>query len=202
MGEAPEACLPTLILLCSTHHLRKLLPVTVCAALLAGDSSCVWLTLCVWFAALQALDMCVRLMLRGEVAGLTSSWRFAYEGREDAPEVCSSDVMILYTCGTVVFVVFAVPHGRLPQRLPAPGFACIQGLVAGDVEFEIELLGFEKEAHQQMLSGADKLERGARLKDQGNQLFKQVRPQLQWLIALGACRHVSAHGGLVPCLLH
>ncbi len=31
--------------------------------------------------------MCVRLMLPGEVAALTSTWRFAYEGRQDAPEV-------------------------------------------------------------------------------------------------------------------
>ena len=99
MGEAPEARLPKLIPLCSMRQLRKPLPDTVCSAVLAGASSCIWLTTCVWFAALQALDMCVRLMLRGEVAGLTSSWHYAYEGREDAPEVCSGDVIILYTCG-------------------------------------------------------------------------------------------------------
>ena len=29
--------------------------------------------------------MCVRLMLKGEVAALTSTWRHAYEGRADAP---------------------------------------------------------------------------------------------------------------------
>lgn len=31
--------------------------------------------------------MCVRLMLAGEVAAITSTWAFAYEGRQDAPQV-------------------------------------------------------------------------------------------------------------------
>lgn len=34
----------------------------------------------------QALDMCVRLMLRGEVAALTAAWSHAYDGRDDAPQ--------------------------------------------------------------------------------------------------------------------
>lgn len=34
----------------------------------------------------EALDMSVRLMLCGEVAVVTSTWRYAYEGRQDAPQ--------------------------------------------------------------------------------------------------------------------
>ena len=69
----------------------------------------------------------------------------------------------------------------------------MQGLAAGSVEFEVELLGFEKEAHQEMLSGADKLERAARLKDQGNQLFKQARSQQGGVLGHDTSR------GLFPC---
>ena len=35
----------------------------------------------------EAVDMAVRLMLRGEVAAVRSSWQYAYEGRDDAPQV-------------------------------------------------------------------------------------------------------------------
>lgn len=39
--------------------------------------------------------MCVRLMLRGEVASVASTWRFAFEGREDAPQVCTQGLCSL-----------------------------------------------------------------------------------------------------------
>ena len=84
-------------------------------------------------------------------------------------------------------------HAVLTTASPVPASAFVQGLAAGRVEFEVELLGFE-EAHQQSLSGADKLERAARLKDQGNQLFKQARQQER-----GSLRH-GASCGLFCCL--
>lgn len=87
------------------------------------------------YSWVQALDMCVRLMLPGEVAALTSSWQYAYEGRLDAPSSLQS--------------------------------GC-------SMEFEVELIDFEKEPTQHALSGADKLKHAARLKEQGNMLFKQV----------------------------
>ncbi|KAL4447985.1 hypothetical protein ABPG75_005204 [Micractinium tetrahymenae] len=87
----------------------------------------------------EALDMCVRLMLRGEVSALTSTWRFAYEGRQDAPK----------------------------------------GLQPGTpVEYEVELLDFEKEPSQHALAGEERLQRGGRLKEQGNQLYKQGKTKL------------------------
>ena len=33
------------------------------------------------------MDMGVRLMLRGEVASLTSTWKHSYQGRQDVPQV-------------------------------------------------------------------------------------------------------------------
>lgn len=49
------------------------------------------------------------------------------------------------------------------------------GLAPGSrVVFEVELVGFERQAHQHQLEGAQRLERCARLKEQGNALFKQV----------------------------
>lgn len=82
----------------------------------------------------------------------------------------------------------------LNTALPVPAPSVVQGLAAGRVEFEVELLGFAKEAHQQSLSGADKLQQAARLKDQGNQLFKQARPQQR-----GSRGHGSSHG-FICCL--
>ena len=82
MGEAPEACLlPKLVL--PAH-----LPARPPACPPARPPACLSCPPSVWRASLQALDMCVRLMLRGEVAALSSSWRYAYEGRQDAPQVC------------------------------------------------------------------------------------------------------------------
>lgn len=57
-----------------------------------------------------------------------------------------------------------------PSPLPA-----LQGLPAGGrVQFEVELLGFEREANEHQLAGPAKLERCSKLKEQGNTLFKQV----------------------------
>ncbi|EFN57340.1 hypothetical protein CHLNCDRAFT_142698 [Chlorella variabilis] len=46
------------------------------------------------------------------------------------------------------------------------------------MEFEVELIDFEKEPTQHALSGADKLKHAARLKEQGNMLFKQGKTKL------------------------
>lgn len=35
----------------------------------------------------QALDMAVRLMLKGEVCSVRSSWQYSYQGRQDVPQV-------------------------------------------------------------------------------------------------------------------
>lgn len=87
----------------------------------------------------EALDMCARLMLRGELAVVTATWRYAFDGRDDAP-----------------------------QGLPA----------GGRVQFEVELLGFEREANEHQLAGPAKLERCSKLKEQGNTLFKQGKTRL------------------------
>ncbi|PSC68182.1 Peptidyl-prolyl cis-trans isomerase PASTICCINO1 [Micractinium conductrix] len=87
----------------------------------------------------ESLDMCVRLMLTGEVAALTASWRYCYEGRDDAPE-------------------------GLPP--------------SSSVEFEVELASFDRQPSQHALGGAEKLQRSAQLKEQGNALYKQGRTRL------------------------
>lgn len=83
----------------------------------------------------------------------------------------------LRSCGEQAMLRF----GPLsPALLPLP--ASLQGLPAGGrVEFEVELLGFDREANEHALPGPAKLERGQKLKEQGNTLYKQVR-------VLGACR--------------
>lgn len=86
--------------------------------------------------------MCVRLMLPGELAAVASTWRYAYEGRSDAPAGLET---------------------------------------GGGVEYELELVGFEREPNLHALSAADKLERAGRLKEQGNALFKQVGGQGGWV---------------------
>ena len=54
----------------------------------------------------------------------------------------------------------------------------MQGLPSGArVQFEVELLGFDKQAGEHALPGPAKLERAAQLKEQGNALFKQVGGQ-------------------------
>lgn len=105
--------------------------------------------------------MCVRLMLPGEVAAVTATWRQAYEGRQDAP-----------------------------AGLPAGGAVC----------FELELLGFEKEPNPHALAGPEKLERGARTKEQGNQLFKQVGVAAAAREG-GAARQAGATSTGLPCVL-
>ncbi len=42
-------------------------------------------------ACLQAVDQSVRLMLRGEIAAVKSTWRYSYQGRDDAPAGVSPD---------------------------------------------------------------------------------------------------------------
>lgn len=34
--------------------------------------------------------MCARLMLRGELAVVTATWRYAFDGRDDAPQASFS----------------------------------------------------------------------------------------------------------------
>ena len=87
-------------------------------------------------------------MLAGEVALVTAAWRYAYEGRRDAPAGLQA-----------------------PAAQDGGG-----GGGGGSVEFEVELLDFAREATQhELLPGAEKLAVGERLKQQGNQLFKQAR---------------------------
>lgn len=63
----------------------------------------------------------------------------------------------------------------LPTRWPRPSVPRPQGLEAGcSVEFELELLGYEREPNQHELEGEERLQRGGRLKQQGNELYKQV----------------------------
>ncbi len=51
----------------------------------------------------------------------------------------------------------------------------VEGLPEGSsVEFEVELVGFQHEPNWASLGPADKLERAARWKEQGNALYKQV----------------------------
>ena len=74
------------------------------------------------------------------------------------------------------------------------------GLAPGTrVAFEVELASFEREPHAQALSGAERLERGGRLKEQGNALYKQARRcgreagALQVLAGRQAGRQVAHH---------
>lgn len=63
----------------------------------------------------------------------------------------------------------------LPRMSPPASPAALQGLPAGGrVQFEVELLGFDKQASEHALPGPAKLERAGKLKEQGNALFKQV----------------------------
>lgn len=113
--------------------------------------------------------MSVRLMLCGEVAVVTSTWRYAYEGRQDAPQVRTSIHGLTDTCVPLPSSP-SKPFVTIPMMLPG-----LQGLTpGGGVEFEVELVGFEQEASHHAMSGTDKLERAGRLKTQGNALFKQV----------------------------
>lgn len=82
----------------------------------------------------DAVDVCSRLMLPGEVALVRSNWEHAYMSRDDCPA----------------------------------------GLQAGqDAEFEVELVGFDKNPAWVEMSVAQKLVQALQLKEQGNQLFKQ-----------------------------
>lgn len=69
----------------------------------------------------------------------------------------------------------------------------LQGLPAGGaVAFEVELAGFDRQPSQHAMSGAEKLERGAVLKEQGNALYKQVG---RWeLLCGGLARHMGQGG--------
>ncbi|KAL6766237.1 FKB99 [Auxenochlorella protothecoides x Auxenochlorella symbiontica] len=82
----------------------------------------------------DAVDMAVRLMLEGEVALVTSSWRYAYQGRADAP----------------------------------------QGVTEGDtLEFEVELVHFERDQIREDTTTAGRLTVASKWKDQGNMLFRR-----------------------------
>ena len=52
---------------------------------------------------------------------------------------------------------------------------CPEGV---EVEFEVELVGFEKTPHWHSMTGSDKVKRSQELKEQGNRTFKAGRLDL------------------------
>ncbi|GFR52572.1 hypothetical protein Agub_g15164 [Astrephomene gubernaculifera] len=92
----------------------------------------------------EAVEMALKLMVPGEVARVLAAPRYAYAGRP--AEEC--------------------PVGRLP------GGAAVEWQGA-EVEFEVELLDFEREGHWQNLTFEERYTLAERLKAKGNELFRK-----------------------------
>lgn len=84
----------------------------------------------------EGLEMCVKLMVPGEVASAKCQPKYAYQGRPDAP----------------------------------PGLDA-----SAPVEFQVLLLGFEREGYWQNLSWGQRWALAERLKAKGNALFKEKK---------------------------
>ncbi|WIA33522.1 hypothetical protein OEZ86_006647 [Tetradesmus obliquus] len=84
----------------------------------------------------EGLEMCVKLMVPGEVASAKCQPKYAYQGRHDAP----------------------------------PGLDA-----SAPVEFQVLLLGFEREGYWQNLSWGQRWALAERLKAKGNALFKEKK---------------------------
>ncbi len=107
--------------------------------------------------------------------------RFRGPGRRAAGKVAAQELQ-----GNGLVVDFGKQSIQACHSITS--LAALQGLPAGGrVQFEVELLGFDREANEHALAGPAKLERAGKLKDQGNVLYKQVRAVAlqQWGCVLG-----------------
>jgi len=99
----------------------------------------------------------IRLMLRGEVASVLSTWAHSYGKYDDV------DILDKSTSTTIV------DGNTIPECLVRTG----GGVSAGpDVEFEVEMVDFEPIANVFSLTTAEKLNRSSRWREQGNALYK------------------------------
>ncbi|KAG7675097.1 hypothetical protein Ndes2526A_g07851 [Nannochloris sp. 'desiccata'] len=107
------------------------------------------------------VDAGLRLMLRGEVASVLSTWAHSY-GK------CGKDVVKLSnsTSGT--------DGNTIPECFISTG----DGVSAADVEFELELIDFEPIPNVFSLTTAEKLTRSSNWREQGNTLFKAGKYKL------------------------
>ena len=119
------------------------------------------------------VESSLRLMLRGEVASVQSTWAHSY-GKYDndvldknSTESCS----IIPECFT--------PTGGIKTTSPSAISTTISSSSSpSDVEFEIELIDFDPIPNVVSLTTAEKLTRSAKWREQGNTLFKAGKYKL------------------------
>ncbi|KAF6261061.1 hypothetical protein COO60DRAFT_1637104 [Scenedesmus sp. NREL 46B-D3] len=108
----------------------------------------------------EGLEMCVKLMVPGEVASVKCQPKYAYQVRTQPDR-----------SGHAAQLQRGQMAGQCGDRADAPS-----GLdVSAPVEFEVLLLGFEREGYWQNLSWQQRWALAERLKAKGNALFKDKK---------------------------
>uniref|UniRef100_A0A383VCY1 peptidylprolyl isomerase n=1 Tax=Tetradesmus obliquus TaxID=3088 RepID=A0A383VCY1_TETOB len=122
------------------------------------------------------LEMCVKLMVPGEVASAKCQPKYAYQVRLPGCVLTYRHVL-----GLDMFVKLMVP-GEVASAKCQPKYAyqgrhdAPPGLEASaPVEFQVLLLGFEREGYWQNLSWGQRWALAERLKAKGNALFKEKK---------------------------
>ncbi|KAG2493708.1 hypothetical protein HYH03_008222 [Edaphochlamys debaryana] len=119
----------------------------------------------------EGLEMGIKLMVPGEVSRVVAAPRYAYAGRSDCPPALARAAAATAEAAEAAADPLGGAEGRGEREFTGEELeAAAEGLT---VEWEVELLDFQREGHWQNLSFEERYEVADRLKSKGNELYKR-----------------------------